>query len=189
MPALLRPCLVLMVVLTIITGVLYPLAVTVTAQAVFPRQAAGSLVEEDGHVIGSALIGQASDGPGWFWPRPSASAWNASASSGANLAPVTLPQLQAWRDRASVLRAGGLTGTVPADLVTASGSGLDPHLSPAAALAQVPRIAAARHLDPQQVQNLVQGLVEGPDLGVLGSPRVTVLALNRGLRTLKSGAP
>jgi potassium-transporting ATPase KdpC subunit len=189
MPALLRPCLVLMAVLTIITGVLYPLVVTVTAQAVFPRQAAGSLVEENGHVIGSALIGQAADGPGWFWPRPSACTWNASSSSGANLAPVTPPQIQAWRDRATVLRAGGLTGTLPADLVTSSGSGLDPHLSPAAALAQVPRIAAARQLDPQRVQDLVRGLVEGPDLGLLGSPRVAVLALNRGLLTLRSGAP
>lgn len=189
MPALLRPCVVLMVVLTLITGVLYPLVVTVVAQTAFPRQAAGSLVEEDGHVIGSTLIGQASDGPGWFWPRPSACAWNASASSGANLAPVTPPQLQAWRERATVLRSAGLTGTLPADLVTSSGSGLDPHLSPAAALAQVPRIAAARHVDPQRVQTVVERLVEGPDLGLLGAPRVSVLALNRALRTLPSGAP
>ena len=189
MPALLRPCLVLMVVITLITGVLYPLVVTVAAQTAFPRQAAGSLVVEDGRVLGSNLIGQPSEGPGWFWPRPSACGWNASASSGANLAPVTPPQIQAWHERVTVLRATGLTGTLPVDLVTASGSGLDPHLSPAAALAQVPRIAAHRHLDPQQVKALVEGLVQGPDLGVLGAPRVEVLALNGALRTLVSGVP
>ncbi len=189
MPALLRPCLVLMVVLTLITGVLYPLVVTVAAQTAFPHQAAGSLVVEEGRVLGSTLIGQPSDGPGWFWHRPSACGWDARASSGANLAPVTPPQIQAWHDRATVLRATGLTGTLPVDLVTASGSGLDPHLSPAAALAQVPRIAAHRHLNPQQVRTLVEGMVQGPDLGVLGAPRVEVLALNRALRTLGSGAP
>ena len=148
----------------------------------------GKCVEE-GRVLGSTLIGQPSDGPGWFWPRPSACGWNASASSGANLVPVTPPQIQAWHERATVLRATGLTGTLPVDLVTASGSGLDPHLSPAAALAQVPRIAAHRHLDPQQVRTLVEGLVQSPDLGLLGAPRVEVLALNRALRTLGSGVP
>ncbi len=189
MPALVRPCIVLMVVLTFITGVIYPLVITAVAQIAFPRQAAGSLVEEDGRIIGSTLIAQASDGPGWFWPRPSACGWNASASSGANLAPVTPPQLKAWQDRATVLRSAGLTGTLPADLVTSSGSGLDPHLSPAAALAQVPRIAAARRMDPQRVEALVMGLEEGPDLGLLGAPRVSVLALNRALRTLPGGTP
>jgi K+-transporting ATPase ATPase C chain len=188
MSSLLRPCAVLMAILTLITGILYPLAITTVAPTAFPHQANGSLVWDQGRCLGSDLIGQPADGPGWFWPRPSACGWNASSSGGSNLAPVTEPQRQAWKDRATALRTAGVTEPLPADLVTSSGSGLDPHLSPAAALAQVPRIAQARHLDPRRVQALVDGAIVGPDLGVLGAPRVSVLALNRGLLTLPAGA-
>jgi K+-transporting ATPase ATPase C chain len=172
---------------TLLTGVIYPLFVTLAAQGLFPFQAAGSLMVEHDRLIGSRLIGQPAAGTEWFWPRPSAVAWNAAASGGANLAPVTAPQQQAWAERAAALRASGLTGTLPGDLVTASGSGLDPHLSPAAALAQVPRIAAARGLDPEKVRQVVAEHIVGPQLGLLGPPCVTVLELNLALTRLVPG--
>lgn len=184
---LLRPCLVLMAVFTLLTGIAYPLLVTGAAQLVFPDQANGSLVVEHGQVVGSHLIGQPSDGPGWFWSRPSAVAYNAAGSGGANLAPVTEPQRQAWSDRAVALRASGIKGTLPSDAVTASGSGLDPHLSPESALLQVPRIAAARGLDAERLQRLVTERTESPQLGLLGAPRVSVLELNLALTRMSAG--
>lgn len=184
---LLRPCLVLMAVFTLLTGLAYPLLVTGAAQLAFPDQAAGSLVVEQDRVIGSRLIGQPSDGAGWFSPRPSAAAWNAAGSGGANLAPVTEPQRQAWSERAAALRSSGIQGSLPADLVTASGSGLDPHLSPEGAALQIPRIAATRGLDPDRLRRLVAERTEGPQLGLLGAPRVSVLELNRALARMAVG--
>ena len=184
---LLRPCLVLMAVFTLLTGLAYPLLVTGAAQLVFPDQANGSLVVDHGQVVGSRLIGQPADGAGWFWPRPSAVAWNAAGSGGANLAPVTEPQRQAWAERAATLRTSGAQGTLPADLVTASGSGLDPHLSPEGAALQVPRIAAARGLDPERLRRLVAEQVEAPQFGLLGAARVSVLELNRALARMAAG--
>jgi len=176
-----------MAVFTLLTGFAYPLLITGAAQLVFPDQANGSLVVARGHVIGSRLIAQPSDGPGWFWPRPSAVAWNAAGSGGANLAPVTAVQLQAWSERAAVLRASGVHDTLPADVLTASGSGLDPHLSPAGAALQVPRIAAARGLDSARLQRLVSEQIEPPQLGMLGAARVSVLELNRALARMAAG--
>ena len=184
---LLRPCLVLMAVFTLLTGLVYPLLVTGAAQLVFPGQANGSLVVEHDLVIGSHLIGQPSEGPGWFWPRPSAVAWNAAGSGGANLAPVTGPQRQAWSERAATLRTSGMHGTLPAELVTASGSGLDPHLSPESVLVQIPRVAAERGLDPERLRRLVVESIETPQLGIFGAPRVTVLELNRALARMVAG--
>ena len=184
---LLRPCLALMAFFTLLTGVLYPLLVTAAAQLACPVQANGSLVVEHGQVVGSALIGQPSDGAGWFWPRPSAVGWNAAGSGGANLAPVTDLQRQAWSEHAAALRASGIQGSLPSDLVTASGSGLDPHLSPEGARLQVARIAAARGIDPGRLQRLIAERTEPPQFGLLGAPRVSVLELNRALTTMDSG--
>lgn len=184
---LLRPCLVLMAVFTVLSGLAYPLLVTGVGQLVFPDQANGSLVVEDGQIVGSRLIAQPADGPGWFWPRPSAVAWNAIGSGGSNLAPVTGSQRQTWADRAAVLRASGMPGTLPADLVTASGSGLDPHLSPESVARQIPRIAAARGLDAERLQRLVTELTESPQFGLLGAPRVSVLELNHALMKMSAG--
>lgn len=184
---LLRPCLVLMAVFTLLTGLAYPLLVTGVAQLAFPDQANGSLIVDHGQVVGSRLIGQPSNGPGWFSPRPSAVAWNAAGSGGSNLAPVVAPQRLAWSERAAALRASGVASTLPADLVTASASGLDPHLSPEGAALQIPRLAAARGLDPERLHRLVADLTEGPQLGLLGATRVSVLELNRALVRMSSG--
>ena len=184
---ILRPCLVLMLLLALLTGVLYPLGVTLVARLAFPDAAAGSLLREHGALVGSRLIGQPADGAGWFWPRPSAVAWNAANSGGGNLAPVVAPQAKAWADQAAALRAAGMTGTLPADLVTASGSGLDPHLSPAALRAQVARVAAARGLPAARLEALIAGLTEPPQLGLLGAERVNVLELNLALARLAAG--
>lgn len=176
----LRPALVLLAAFTLLLGLAYPLTVTGIAGAVMPEQAGGSLITDKGRVIGSALIGQDFTGPGMFHPRPSAAGkgYDAAASSGSNLAPGS----QALADRvgASVkaLRDDGVAGAIPADLVTTSGSGLDPDLSPAAALAQVPRIASARGLAPAAVAALVTAATRAP---VFGEPHVNVLALNREL--------
>jgi len=182
----LRPAIVSLVVLTVVTGVVYPLIVTGIAQLVFPAQANGSLVTKDGIVVGSALIGQPFDDPKYFRGRPSATSpvsYHAGASSGSNLSPTNPDLVKAVQGRVDALRAAdpGNTAPVPVDLVTASGSGLDPHISPAAALYQVPRVAKARGLSPDAVRGLVDRHTEGRTLGVLGEPRVNVLALNLAL--------
>ena len=170
------------------TGLLYPLLVTGIAQAVFPSQAGGSLVRQGSLPVGSRLIGQEFSNPAYFWGRPSATSppYNAAASSGSNLGPSNPALFQAVRDRAARLRAAG-TGAgaaIPADLLTASGSGLDPHVSPAAALFQVPRVARARGIPEGKIRELVNRLTEGRQLGLLGEPRVNVLELNLALDRL-----
>jgi len=186
MARLLRPALVLLLLLTVLTGVVYPLVVTAVAQAVFPRQANGSLVLRDATVVGSALIGQPFDDPKYFWGRPSATApfaYNAGASSGSNLGPTNPALVDAVTARVAALRDAdpGNRGAVPVDLVTASGSGLDPDISPAAAAWQAPRVARARGLDPAAVQALVEQHTEERQWGFFGEPRVNVLALNLAL--------
>lgn len=183
---LLRPSLLMLLVMTVITGVLYPLAVTGLAQAMFPGQADGSLIVRDGHVIGSRLIGQPFDDPRYFWGRPSATSpqpYNGASSSGSNLGPTNPALADAVRQRIAALRAAdpGNTQPVPVDLVTASASGLDPEISPAAAQYQLARVARARHLDVAQVRQLVATHTQGRWLGLFGEPRVNVLALNLAL--------
>ena len=182
----LRPALMILLLLTLVTGVAYPLLVTGIAQAVFPSQAQGSLIVKDGHVVGSSLIGQPFDDPKYFWSRPSATspfADNAGSSSGSNLSPTNPDLVKAVQGRVDALRAAdpGNSAPVPVDLVTASGSGLDPHISPAAAFYQAPRVAKARKLPPETVRELVERHIEGRFLGFLGEPRVNVLALNLAL--------
>lgn len=201
MRALLRPTLCLLTLLSILTGVAYPLLVTGAAQAAFPRQARGSLIEEGGQVRGSELIGQPFADPRYFAGRPSAAGpqgYDASASSASNLGPSAPALQQALAGRATALRDPDARGAIaraaaaprlslPADLITASGSGLDPHLSPAAALYQVPRVARLRGLSVERVRALVLQHVEGRTFGVLGEPRVNVLRLNRALDALPRG--
>ena len=186
MGAHIRPALVLLIVLSVLTGLVYPVVVTGIAQLVFPRQANGSLIVRDGKVVGSALIGQPFDDPKYFWGRPSATSpfgYNAAASSGSNLSPTNPALIKAVQERVDALRAAdpGDKAAVPVDLVTASGSGLDPHISPAAALYQVARVAQARKLEPQAVRQLVEQHTEGRFLGILGEPRVNVLNVNLAL--------
>lgn len=184
MLSLLRPAAVLLALFTVVTGLLYPLVVTGAAQALFPEQANGSLLRSQGQVIGSSLVGQPFDDPRYFWGRPSATSpfpYNAGASTGSNLGPTNPALVEAIRGRIAALRAADpsvATAVIPVDLVTASGSGLDPDLSPAAALFQVGRVARARGLDDAAVRALVEQLVEARTFGVLGEPRVNVLRLN-----------
>jgi K+-transporting ATPase ATPase C chain len=180
---LIRPATTLFVLLSAVTGVLYPLAVTGVAQAAFPEQAAGSLVMKDGRVVGSALIGQGFGDPKYFWGRPSATspmAYNGANSGGSNQGPTNPALVDAVRGRLDALRAAdpGNTAPVPVDLVTASASGLDPEISVAAARYQAARVARVRGLPPAVVDGLIARHTTGRLLGLLGEPRVNVLALN-----------
>lgn len=182
----LRPALVLFVVLSLITGLLYPLLVTGVAQTMVPHQANGSLILRDGQAVGSELIGQPFSQPGHFWSRPSATdpmAYNAAASGGSNFGPSHPALAEAVQARIGVLRAAdpGNTAPVPVDLVTASASGLDPHISLAAARYQAARVARVRGLPAEQVNALVDQHTEGAWLGFMGEARVNVLALNLAL--------
>ena len=188
--ASLRPALVLFLLLTVLTGFLYPLVVTGLAQLLFPARAAGSLVTRDGHAVGSRLIGQSFSDPKYFWSRPSATTpqpYNGTASTGSNLGPLNPALLDAVKPRVAALRAADPANAapVPIDLVTASASGLDPEISLAAANYQAARVARARGLAPERVQALIAQHAEGTLLGVLGEPRVNVLELNLALDALK----
>ena len=191
-----RPALVMTVLLTVVTGLLYPLAVTGIARAAFPRQAAGSLVERDGKVVGSALIGQGFAGPRYFHGRPSATTgtdpndptktvpapYNAANSGGSNLGPTSKALVdRVTADVARLKAEAGSDGPVPADLVTTSASGLDPDISPEGALFQVPRVAKARNMPEDRVRQLVAESSKGRFAGLLGEPRVNVLSLNLAL--------
>ena len=189
MKTLIRPAITLFVLLSIITGLLYPLLVTGIGQALFPKQAAGSLIEHDGKRVGSRLIGQNFIDPKYFWGRPSATApqpYNAAASSGSNLGPLNPALKDAVDARVQALRAAdpGNTRPIPVDLVTASASGLDPHISPAAANYQIARVARARGLTPETVRNLVAQHTEDRQWGIFGEPRINVLELNLALDQL-----
>lgn len=188
----LRPALTLTLVLCVVTGLVYPGIVTGIAQVLFPRQANGSLISVNGRVVGSALIGQSFTRPEYFHGRPSAAGdgYDPRVSSGTNKGPTdsTLAARIAMRvDRA--VAEGGVRGQIPADLVTASGSGLDPHISPASARLQAPRVAAARGVTAANVQALVDGHTEQRTLGFLGEPRVNVLLLNIALDSAFRIAP
>lgn len=188
--SIVRSVLTIFFVLTLLTGVAYPLVVTGVAQYLFPDQAGGSLIVRDGKTVGSALIGQNFSDPKHFWGRPSATGpmpYNASASSGSNLGPLNPALTDAVKGRVEALRAAdsGNTSRLPVDLVTASASGLDPHISLAAARYQASRVAKARSLPEQKLQTLVDQLAERPLLGLLGEARVNVLRLNLALEALR----
>ncbi len=179
-----RPALTLVVAMTVLTGLAYPLAINGIAQAVMPDKANGSLIERDGKVIGSSLIGQNFTSDRYFWPRPSATgpdAYNAAASSGSNLGTTSVKLKDRVTADVARLTATGIAQPVPADAVTTSGSGLDPHVSPAFAEAQAVRVAQARGLDPSAVTSLVAEHIKNPDFGVIGEARVNVLELNLAL--------
>lgn len=190
MSRLVRNAVSMLLVMTVITGIAYPLLATGVAQVLFPHQANGSLIEKNGKPVGSALIGQSFDDPKYFWGRPSATAphpYNGTASNGSNQGPTNPALRDAVQQRIDALRKvdPGNTAPVPADLVMASGSGLDPEISPAAVQYQVARVARVRHLDVAQVQELVAQSTQGRQLGFLGEPRVNVLALNLALDGVK----
>jgi len=191
----LRPALVFVALFTILTGIAYPLAVTGLAGIVLPRQAAGSLVVVGDKVVGSALIGQSFTSDRYLWPRPSATSgpdpadpaksvdapYNAAASTGSNLGPTSARLAERLTADVDRLRRAGIEGVVPADAVTTSASGLDPHVSPDFALAQVPRIAAARGRPAAEIRTIVESRIERREAGVFGEPRVNVLAVNLAL--------
>ena len=191
----LRPALVLLVAMTAVTGLAYPLAMTGIAGAIFPAKAAGSLIERDGKVVGSSLIGQNFTGANYFHGRPSATTaadpadatktvpapYNAANSSGSNLGPTSAALAERVKGDLDTLKAENPGQPVPVDLVTTSGSGLDPDISPDAALFQVPRVAKARNVPEDKLRDLVAGQIQGRTLGLLGEPRVNVLALNLAL--------
>jgi K+-transporting ATPase ATPase C chain len=177
----------MLVVMTLLTGIAYPLLVTGVANVLFPRQADGSLIEVDGRAVGSSLIGQPFDDARYFWSRPSATGpvpYNGGASTGSNWGPLHDDLVGRVEESVAALATGGSSGSVPVDLVTTSGSGLDPHITPAGALYQVPRVAAARGLDEAVVRELVERHLEGRQFGLLGEPRVNVLELNLALDAL-----
>jgi potassium-transporting ATPase KdpC subunit len=188
-----RPAIITLVLFTILTGLFYPLAVTGIAQIVFPHKANGSLIEKDGKTIGSELIGQPFSDPKYFWSRLSATgpfAYNAGASSGSNYGPINQAYLDGVKKRIQDLKAADSLNTqaVPADLVTASGSGLDPHISIAAALYQLPRVARIRSLNEDKLRLLVGQFTEGRQLGFLGESCVNVLKLNLALDKMQSSS-
>ncbi|MBB5192750.1 K+-transporting ATPase ATPase C chain [Silvimonas terrae] len=189
-PGLIRPALSLFVLLTVVTGLAYPLAVTGIGKALFPKEAAGSLIEQHGQTVASGLIGQSFSGPTYFWSRPSATSPqpdNALASGGSNLGPTNPALKDAVKGRIDLIRAAhpDQTGPVPADLVTTSASGLDPHISPAAAAYQIHRVAKARGLSDEQVRLLVGANTDGPQWGLFGEPVVNVVKLNLALDEVK----
>jgi len=177
-----RPAILMLIIFTIICGGIYPAVVTGVAYAVFPKQTAGSFIaDSSGKELGSTLIGQPFSDPKYFWPRPSATAdfgFNAMASGGSNAGPTNPDYLKTVGDRVKALRDTGVTGQLPADLVQASASGLDPHISPEAALLQVPRVANARGVSEASLRQLVSSRTEERQFGFLGAPRVNVLAVN-----------
>ena len=181
-----KPAVLSLFWLTLLTGLVYPLVVTGVARLAFPRQAEGSLIEREGRVVGSALVGQSFGAEKYFWSRPSATspAYNGGASSGSNLGPTNPALLSRVEATVARLRAAHGDGLVPVDLATASASGLDPHISPAAAFYQVARVARARGLSEDRLRQVVEAHLEGRDLGVLGEPRVHVLRLNLALDEL-----
>jgi K+-transporting ATPase ATPase C chain len=188
--ALLRPAIALFVLLTLLTGIVYPLVATVLARVLFPAQAAGSLILRDGRAVGSALIGQNFADPGHFWGRPSATTpqpYNGIASNASNLGPLNPALTDAVKGRIAALQAAdsGNPAPIPVDLVTTSGSGLDPHISVAAADYQAARVARARALSLPRIRALIAAHTEGRLLGVIGEPRVNVLELNLALDALK----
>lgn len=185
-----RPAIVLLLLLTVLTGLLYPLAVTGVGQALLSHQANGSLITDGERVVGSELIGQGFAEARYFHPRPSAAGdgYDAAASSGSNLGPTSADLKASIEERVATARTQGASGPVPADKVTASGSGLDPHISPANALGQVARVAAARGLSEADIGKLVERSIESPTLGVLGEPHVNVLLLNRQLDAIAAQA-
>lgn len=180
----LRPAILVFILLTLVTGVVYPLAVTGLAQLAFAQQANGSLIEAGDRVVGSALLGQPFTSSKYFWSRPSATSpapYNGAVSSGSNLGPINPALESAVRERIAALRAVDPSNRtpVPVDLVTASASGLDPHISPAAAQYQLARVARARQMQPDELRKLVQEATQGRTFGILGEPRVNVVKLNR----------
>lgn len=191
MRVLLWPALRLLGVLTLMTGVVYPLIVTLTARAVFPDQAGGSILTRNGTVVGSVLLAQSFTNTAWFWPRPSGADFATVPSGASNKGPTAEELKAAVGQRAAAFRAAhglGPEARVPSEMLFASGSGLDPHMSPEAARLQIERVAEARHLTGQQKERLaglVERLVEGPQLGFLGEPRMNILLLNLALEKLE----